>query len=113
MRACVVLIKQESIEDTQSVLSAENQTKASFVASLVPVAFCQLLVRIIRVGMGKHRMDLKSLADPSFKPQPSSGSMWKVLSKALHSKEPSRAMRESTEEASQRPTKLMVLFWRR
>lgn len=88
MRACVVLIKQESIEDTQSVLSAENQTKAPFVASLVPVAFCQLLVRIIRVGMGKHRMDLKSLADPSFKPQPSSGSMWKVLSKALHPREP-------------------------
>lgn len=61
-----MLIKQESIEDTQSVLSAENQTKTPFVASLVPVAFCQLLITIIGVGMGKCRTDPKSLADPPF-----------------------------------------------
>lgn len=57
-----MVIKQESREDTRSVLSAENQTKNPFVASLVVVAFCQLLIRIIRAGMEKCRIDLKSSA---------------------------------------------------
>lgn len=61
-----MLIKQESTEDTQRVLSAENQTKNPFVAFLVPVAFCQLLIRIIRVGMGKCRTELKSFTDTPF-----------------------------------------------
>lgn len=63
-RTCVVLIKQENVEDTRSILSAEKQTKKPFVTSLVPVAFCQLLIRISRVGMGKLRLDPKSLTDP-------------------------------------------------
>lgn len=63
-RTCVVLIKQESVEDIRSILSAEKQTRKPFVASLVPVAFCQLLIRISRVGMGKLRTDPKSLTDP-------------------------------------------------
>ena len=63
-RTCVVLIKQENVEDTRSILSAEKQPKKPFVASLVPVAFCQLLIRICSVGMGKLRIDPKSLTDP-------------------------------------------------
>lgn len=59
-----MLIKQENVEDTRSILSGEKQTKKPFVASLVPVAFCQLLIRISRVGMGKLRIDPKSLTDP-------------------------------------------------
>lgn len=63
-RTFVVLVKQESVEDTRSILSSEKETRKPFVASLVPVAFCQLLFRISRVGMGKLSTDPKSLTDP-------------------------------------------------
>lgn len=93
-----MLIKQDNTEDTRSILSAEKQTKKLFVASLVPVAFCQLLIRI-RVGMGEAQNQPKVFDRASLQPQPSSGSTWNLPSRALHAIAPQRAMPEWEEKA--------------
>lgn len=96
-RPCVVLIKQENVEDTGSILSAEKQPKKPFVTSLVPVAFCQLLIRISRVGMGKLR--------------PSSVSIWKLPSRVLRTTAPRRALLGLQEKAWKRQVRGPQSSW--
>lgn len=65
------------------------------------MALCQLLIRISRVGTGKFRIDLKSLADtPSCCIQARLEAA-KLGSAHSGTHEPHRAARESAEELSQ------------
>lgn len=108
-----MLIRKENAEDTRSILSEVKQTKKPFVTSLVPVALCQLLIRISRVGTGKFKINLKFLADPPFYCTKLRLHLEAAKLGSACSSNPvslARAARESREVPSQMPTKLAVVF---
>lgn len=106
-RTCAVVIKQESREDTRSVLSAENQTKNPFVASLVVVAFCQLLSRIIR-GNAELTWNLRqTLPSATTKLRPYVES----AKQSLHTIAPQRALLGLWEKAQKRQVRAPQSSW--